>query len=147
MRRVAVGDLRKHGLGPAKWGPFTARRPPVIDVGFLKQLKRRRIEVRPETIRLTPTGAVFGDGSERAYDAIVAAIGFDTSLADLLDVPGAVDERGLPAFASGRATPHPGLYVIGYEESIGGHLHRANVESRRVAKDVERYLALTSTSA
>ncbi len=147
MRRVAVGDLRKYGLGTAQWGPFTARRPPVIDVGFLKQLKRRRIEVRPETARLTPTGAVFGDGSEDAFDAIVAAIGFDTGLADLLDVPGAVDERGQPAFASGRESPHAGLYVIGYEESIGGHLHVANRESRRLAKEIERYLAQAATSA
>jgi putative flavoprotein involved in K+ transport len=140
MRRVAVGDLRQYGLDPAKWGPFTARRPPVIDVGFVEHLKQRRIEVRPETIRLTPTGAVFANGREEAFDAIVAAVGFDTGLAELLDVPGAIDERGLPAFPSGRKTRYPGLYAIGYEESIGGHLHRANRESRRLAKDVERYL-------
>ena len=112
----------------------------MIDVGFLEQLKRRRIEVRPETIRLTPTGAVFADGNEEAFDAIVAATGFDTGLADLLEVPGAVDDRGLPVFPSGQETPQPGLYVIGYEESIAGHLYRAHKDSLRLAKDVERYL-------
>ena len=147
MRRVAVGDLRRYGLGPAKWGPFTARRPPVIDVGFLGHLKARRLEVRPETIHLTSGGAVFADDSEEAFDVIVAATGFDTGLKDILDIPGALDDRGMPAFESGRETPQPGLYVIGYEESIGGHLHRANRESQRLAKDIDRYLARAAISA
>jgi putative flavoprotein involved in K+ transport len=31
LRRLSVGDLRPYGLGEAAWGPFSARRPPVID--------------------------------------------------------------------------------------------------------------------
>jgi cation diffusion facilitator CzcD-associated flavoprotein CzcO len=140
MRRVAVGDLRKYGLAPAKWGPFTARRPPVIDVGFLELLKARRIEVRPETTRLTPTTAIFADGREERFDAIIAAVGFDTGLADLLTVPDAIDGRGMPAGPSGKPTAYPGLYFTGFEESIGGHLHAAGKESGPLAAEIERYL-------
>jgi putative flavoprotein involved in K+ transport len=147
MRRMAVGDLRKHGLEPAQWGPFTARRPPVIDVGFLEQLKHGRIDVLPATERLTATGVVFADGSEQEFDAIVAATGFDTALADLLAAPGALDKRDMPNDASGQATSHPGLYFVGYEETIGGHLHRANREARQLAGEIERYLAEAATSA
>ena len=64
MRRIGTGDLSSYGLGKAAWGPFTARRPAVIDVGFLAQLKRRRITVRPARDsthrarrRCLPTGA------------------------------------------------------------------------------------------
>lgn len=135
MRRLAVGDLSKHGIGKAEWGPFTARRPPVIDVGFLRLLKRGQIEVLPEVTGLTEDGARFADGSERPFDAVVAATGFATALADVLDVPEAVDAKGMPIHRT-----RPGLYFIGYEETIGGHLHRANQESRELAVEVERYL-------
>lgn len=78
MRRLAVGDLRKYGIGKAEWGPFTQRRPPVIDVGFLRLLKRRQIEVLPEVTGLTADSVRFRDGSERPFDVVVAATGFDT---------------------------------------------------------------------
>jgi hypothetical protein len=135
MRRLAVGDLRKYGIGKAEWGPFTERRPPVIDVGFLRLLKRRQIDVLPEVTGFTADSVRFGDGSERPFDVVVAATGFDTALADVVDASGVVDARGMPA----AATP-PGLYFLGYEESIGGHLHRANHESRELAAQIERYL-------
>lgn len=147
MRRLAVGDLTRYGIGKAAWGPFTARRPPVIDVGFLRLLKRQEIEVVPEVTGFTAEAVSFRDGSERPFDVVVAATGFETALAGLLDVPGAVDPTGMPAFDSGRATPHPGLYFIGYEETIGGHLHGANRESRQLAAEIERYLAEAATSA
>lgn len=50
LRRIGTGDLRPYGLGKPAWGPFTARRPPVIDVGFLKELKARRVDVLPEVV-------------------------------------------------------------------------------------------------
>jgi cation diffusion facilitator CzcD-associated flavoprotein CzcO len=146
LRRVAVGDLSKHGLGKAGWGPFTARRPPVIDVGFLRELKAGRIEVRPALARLTPTGAVFEDGTEEAYDAIIAATGFDTALGELLDLPDAVDEHSLPRSPSGQATAYPGLYFVGFDERPSGHLHRARAESRRVATLIARYLEADAPS-
>ncbi|HEU0303996.1 MAG TPA: NAD(P)/FAD-dependent oxidoreductase [Gaiellaceae bacterium] len=135
MRRLAVGDLRKYGIGRAEWGPFTARRPPVIDVGFLRLLKRGQIEVLPEVTGFTAEGVRFADGSERPFDAVVAATGFETALADVLRVPGAVDGKGMPIHGT-----VPGLYFIGYEETIGGHLHQANQESRELAVELERYL-------
>jgi cation diffusion facilitator CzcD-associated flavoprotein CzcO len=145
MRRVAVGDLARYGLGPAAWGPFTARKPPVIDVGFLRELKRRRVVVRPAVSGLSPHGVVFADGSDESYDVVIAATGFETALPELLDVPNTVDEHGMPRFRSGRPTSHPGLYFIGFEENIGGHLRRANVESRRLAKEVRGYLTRTGS--
>jgi cation diffusion facilitator CzcD-associated flavoprotein CzcO len=145
MRRVAIGDLARYGLGPAAWGPFTARKPPVIDVGFLRELKRRRVVVRPAVSRLSPQGVVFADGSDESYDVVIAATGFETALPELLDLPDAIDEHGMPRFPSGRPTSYAGLYFIGFEENIGGHLRRANVESRRLAKEVRGYLTRTGS--
>jgi len=140
LRRIGTGDLSRFGLGKAAWGPFTARRPAVIDVGFLAELKRRRITVRPNVTRLTEHGAVFADGSEEEFDVVVAATGYATGLAEILAVPGAVRADGQPAFRSGKPTPYPGLYFIGFDETVRGHLFEANRESKRLAASVERYL-------
>jgi cation diffusion facilitator CzcD-associated flavoprotein CzcO len=140
-RRVAIGDLRKYGLGKAEWGPFTARRPAVIDVGFLRQLKALKIEVRPSLERFTPQGVVFAGGQEEEFDVVVAATGFNTGLSGLLEVPDAVKDNGRPRFRSGRPTPHPGLYFIGFDETTRGVLFEANRDSRRLAGAVRRYLA------
>jgi cation diffusion facilitator CzcD-associated flavoprotein CzcO len=140
-RRVAVGDLTELGLAKAEWGPFTARRPPVIDVGFLEQLKARRIGVRPAVTDLTADGALFADGREEPFDVVVAATGFRSGLSELLDVPDAVGDDGRPRLRSGGATPHPGLYFIGYEETMRGVLYEINRESKRLALSIESYLA------
>src|SRR6266542_2061447 len=117
-----------------------ARRPAVIDVGFLQQLKARKIDVRPSVERFTPQGIVFADGREEEFDVVVAATGFTTGLARLLEVPGAVKENGRPQFRSGRPTPHPGLYFIGFDETTRGVLFEANRDSRRLAGTIRRYL-------
>jgi cation diffusion facilitator CzcD-associated flavoprotein CzcO len=146
-RRVAIGDLSLYGLGEAEWGPFTARRPAVIDVGFLRELKRRRIEVRTAPARFTADGVVFADGTEEAFGAVVAATGFDSGLRQLLELPDAVGDDGRPRFRSGRPTAHPGLYFIGFDETTRGVLFEAKRDSLRLARAVRRYLATRATPA
>ena len=140
LRRFAVGDLTPYGLGPAEWGPFTARKPAVIDVGFLKQLKLRRIVVRPEVSRFEAAGVVYGDGSREAVDVVVAATGFKTGLESILEVPGLLDDTGQPRFRSGAPTSAPGIYFIGFDETVRGHLYEANRDSRRLAVEISGYL-------
>lgn len=136
VRRLGTGDLRPYGLGKEAWGPFEARRPPVIDVGFLETLKRGAIAVKPAVRAFTRTGVAFSDGSEEPYDVVVAATGFTTGLEELLDLPELLDDRGLPEVG---AAP-PGLYFIGFRESPRGALYEANRDSRRLAGEVSRYL-------
>jgi putative flavoprotein involved in K+ transport len=140
VRRIGTGDLRKYGLAKAAWGPFTARRPAVIDVGFLRELKAGRIEVRPDVDRFNRSGVVFANGDEEEFDLVVAATGFASALSDLLDVPDVVGERGRPRFRSGRPTAHPGLYFLGFDETTRGVLYEANRDSRRLARTVDEYL-------
>lgn len=139
-RRRAVGDLTPYGLGEPGWGPFAARRPAVIDAGFLEQLRRGSIRLRPALVRLTRRGAVFADETEEEFDAVVTATGFRTGLDTLLDVDGAVDGRGEPRFRSGRPTPYPGLYFAGFDETVRGHLFEAARDATRLARHVTRYL-------
>jgi len=141
LRKRAVGDLRPYGLGEAAWGPFTARRPAVIDVGFLGVLKAGQVTVRPALERLTRDGVEYADGSSEEVDVVVVATGFGTGLERVLrDVPGVVDGDGQPLARSGQPTSESGLYVIGFDETIRGHLFEARRESKRLARSIARSL-------
>ena len=144
-RRAAIGDLGPYGLGEAEWGPFTARRPAVIDVGFLTELKRRQIAVRSPPQRFTADGVVFTDGREESFGAVIAATGFDSGLRRVLALPDVVGDNGRPRFRSGRPTPYAGLYFVGFDETTRGVLFEARRASLRVARSVRGYLDGRST--
>jgi putative flavoprotein involved in K+ transport len=140
VARLTLGDLTRYGLAAPAWLPYSAHHVPVIDVGFVEQIKRGRVHIRPNIDHFTSTGVVYLDGREEVFDAVIAATGFKTGLADLLEAPGALDGRGFPAFPSGRPTSHPGLYFMGYTEHLRGHLFEANRDSRRLAGIIKEYL-------
>jgi putative flavoprotein involved in K+ transport len=134
LRRIGTGDLTPYGLASEQWGPFVSRRPPVIDVGFLAQLKAGRITVRPDVARLTASAVAFADGRAADYDVIVAATGYSTGLAEIIDVPGALDERGYPVTEN----PVPGLYFAGFVESPRGQLYESARSAHRMARAISR---------
>jgi putative flavoprotein involved in K+ transport len=140
LGRLSVGNLTKYGLPPAQWHPFTAHRVPIIDVGFIKELKRGRIQIKPNVAQFTPSGVQFENGEHEDYEVVVAATGFKTGLHELIEPAGLVDERGYPAYPSGKPTSYSGFYFMGYTESVRGHLFEANRDSRRLAKTVKGYL-------
>lgn len=136
LRRLGTGDLRPYGLGAEEWGPFAARRPPVIDVGFLRELKAGRIDVRPALASLTSDGATFTDGREESFDVVVAATGFRTGLRRLLDGSDLLDDLGQPRQ---EAAP-PGLFFAGFAESPRGQLFESSRGAPRLAATVDAYL-------
>ena len=140
LRRLGTGDLTRYGIGPAAWGAFEARRPPVIDVGFLAVLKRGAVRIRSGVERLTETGVVFADGREERFDAIVAATGFTSGLLDLLDAPDVVWSDGMPAIGADGSSAAPGLFFIGLRESPRGALYEAGRTARRLAPAVAAYV-------
>ena len=140
LRRISIGDLTVYGLGQAAWGPFTARKPAVIDTGFVKQLKQGHVVVRPEIACFDETGVVYADGKREEADVVISATGFRTRLDKILEVPGVIDGIGQPCFRSGGPTSAPGLYFVGFDETIRGHLFEINRESKQLAVEIERYL-------
>ncbi|HEX9106979.1 MAG TPA: NAD(P)/FAD-dependent oxidoreductase [Longimicrobiales bacterium] len=138
--RLTIGDLARSGMPTRRFTAFSTRRIPLIDVGFVDALRQGRVKVKPALERLSPEGALFADGSGEPYDTIVAATGFTTGLASLIEAPGVLDEQGEPRGTAGEATAFPGLYFIGFTHSLRGHLFEANRASRRLARNAERYL-------
>ena len=138
--RITLGDLTKYKIPRPGWSPYSAKRTPLIDVGLVDAVKRGLVQVRPAVERLSSTGAVYANGVEEQFDAIVAAIGFGTGLAGLIEGDGLLDDSGEPLAESGEPTSRPGLYFIGFVHTLRGHLFEANRASRRLARNVRRYL-------
>jgi len=141
LRTHALGDLSVYGLAPAAWGPFTARRPAVIDTGFVQRLKQHQINIRPEIESFDARAVSYTDGSSEQIDVVIAATGYHTGLEKFLQVPGLIDDSGQPRFCSGGATAATGLYFMGFDDTVRGHLFEINRNSRRLAGEIERYLA------
>jgi glycine/D-amino acid oxidase-like deaminating enzyme len=130
LRKIGTGDLSRYGIGTPAWGPFTARRPPVIDVGFLTELKAGRIEVLPAVEGLAEDEVVLAGGRKERFDTVIAATGYRSALPDLLRLetarPGA-----LPA----------GVHAIGFRETIRGALFEMRRDSVELAQTIAAELA------
>lgn len=140
IAKIALGDLTRFGLEAPAWQPFTAKRIPIIDVGFVEELRRGRVHIRPNVGRLTHTGVVYKNSSAEAFDVIIAATGFRTGLDQILDVEGILRPDGVPKSQSGMSTSVPGLFFVGFYESHRGHLFEANRDSKRLAKIIAKDL-------
>ena len=142
--RLVLGDLARHGYPRPAWWPYSSRRVPVIDVGFVAALKRGTVQVRPALERLTPTAAVYADGRSEPFDAIVMATGFTSGLDALIEADGVLDAAHDPLARSGEPTVLPGLYFNGYVHSLRGHLFEAGRSAHVLADNVADYLARTA---
>jgi cation diffusion facilitator CzcD-associated flavoprotein CzcO len=139
VSRLAFGDLRPHGLLRPALGPLSSiklrGRIPLIDVGTVGAIKRGAIAVKPAVARFTEGGAFFSDGSEADFDAAILATGYRPGLADIVDIPGALDDDGYPQDWRGGGA-HPALYFVGYEDVSTGLLREIALRAEAVAADV-----------
>lgn len=140
LRRFSLGDLRRYGLGEAAWGPFAAHRPAVIDAGFVHTLKRGKITIRPTIARFESNTVIYMDGARDQIDVVIAATGFRAGLDKWLKAPDVLDQAGRPRFRSGEPTSSPGLYFIGFDETVRGQLFEIKRESIRLANHIGHFL-------
>src|SRR4029079_16338745 len=140
MSRAAFGDLARYGLPAAAMGPVSSivqrGRIPIIDVGTVDAIKQGRIAVKPGVARLTRRGAVFVDGSDATFDAVILATGHRTGLGEIdraasVRAPGYRPGWGEIVRVSGVLDTHArpigwalrrGLYFIGFENVATGLL-------------------------
>ena len=137
LSRLALGDLSHFGLPAPDWKPFSAQRTPVIDVGFVSALKAGKVGIRPEVQSFSASGAIYQNKREEPFDAVIFATGFRSGLEDLLEPVGLIDKNGHPRFRSGAPTTAPGLYFMGYFDSLRGFLYESNLASRRLAREIK----------
>ena len=136
LSRLALGDLSRFGLPSPGWMPFASHRTPVIDVGFASALRAGKVSIRPAISSFTRSGVIFSDQREEPFDAVVFATGFRTGLEQLLEPEGLLDPYGIPRYPSAASTSCPGLYFMGFFDSLRGFLYESNLASQRLARKI-----------
>ncbi len=139
--RWKVGDIRKLGLTPARFGPlaqiYGKARIPLLDVGTLDLIRQGRVLVRPGIERFSDENVVFTDGSPLACDAVVLATGYRPAVRSFLGDSPALDDDGVPR-TSGRESQVPGLYFCGFFVAPTGMFREIGIEARRIARAIRR---------
>ena len=140
-QRVTVGDLTRYGM-PAPDATSTHRvlsdeRIPILDVGLVRALKKRSIEVVPPVDRFDAAEVVLNGGTRLSPTAVIAATGFRRGLEDLVGHLGVLDQKGTPVVHGDVTHPSaPNLHFIGYSNPISGNLRELGIDARRIARAI-----------
>ena len=138
MQRLTVGDLSRYGMPAPRLGLYTRVNQdsiPILDVGLIRLLKRRRVGVVPAALGFDGPDVVVAGGRRLRPDAVIAATGFRRGLEPLVGHLGILDERGRPVVHGPETDPRaPGLYFIGFTNPISGLLREIGIDARRIAR-------------
>lgn len=112
-----VGD--NSALGLATPTDKVGSTVPIMNDQVMHQISHGRLEAKPDVVRLTPTSAVFADGSVEPVDVVVLATGFTVDIPwlseDLYDRKGGEPDFQLGTFSR----KAEGLYAVGMNHFIG----------------------------
>ncbi|KAG4916590.1 hypothetical protein AAZX31_19G193200 [Glycine max] len=140
VSKVVYGDLSEYGIPYPSEGPFTMKMKyakfPIIDVGTVKKIKSREIQVLPAEIKsIRGNEVLFQDGKSYTFDSIVFCTGFKRSTQkwlkggdDLLNEDG-FPKNSFPNHWKGRN----GLYCVGLSRR---GFFGANMDAQLVANDI-----------
>jgi putative flavoprotein involved in K+ transport len=149
VQRLLIGDLARFGIPAPKKGVATRAlegQIPLIDVGFLAQLKGGRIEVVPELNAFEGTAVACGE-RRLIPDAVIAATGYSQALEPVVGHLGVLDTRGRPARHAPNSHPNAaGLFFIGYSNPISGNLREIAVDAHRLGRVLAEHVARIPTA-
>ena len=133
VQKLVIGDLSRYGIAAPPTGVATRvldGHIPLIDVGFLAQLKAGRIEVVPGITGFEGSEVLCGARRLKA-DAVIAATGYSSDLEPMVGHLGVLDANGRPSSHAPQASPQaPGLFFIGYSNPISGNLREIAHDAR-----------------
>lgn len=144
-QRLLIGDLSRHGLPAPREGAFTrhARDPdyiPLLDVGFVRELKRGRVQVVAAVERIDGPRVHLADGSVVEPEAVIAATGYERGLEPLVGHLGVLTTNGAPSSRSSAQArlDAPHLHFIGFLNDFNGAIWAHSWEARRVVRTITR---------
>jgi len=141
MRKVDIGDLTAYGLPTPKDGLYERilrdDSIPLVDVGFLQQLKAGRIVVVPAVEGFDGEHVCLADGSRRRADVVIAATGYRRGLEPLVGHLGVLGDDGRPTARGGDTTTvAPRLWFTGFTNPISGMFRELGIDAKRIARGV-----------
>lgn len=134
-----IGDLNKLGIEKKKKGPLQEidnnSKPPVIDIGTLKEIKKGNIKLYGEIIKIEGNTVFFKNGSQQ-FDVIIAAIGYDRNDGILKIEQQRFDDLKFPVSRQ-KYFGKDGLYFCGFYISPLGQIHEIASDAKKIAHDLQ----------
>jgi putative flavoprotein involved in K+ transport len=154
LQRKTIGDLSGRGVPTPREGLYTHKQRdhehvPIMDTGWVDQVKSGRVKVVAAVERFEGRKVVLSDGSTVEPDAVIAATGYHRGLDGIAGHLGIVGtDNGPQVREAGNEHPGaPGLYFIGYLNSLNGAMWQQSIEARRVARTIAKRLRGRRTPA
>ncbi len=134
-----IGDLNKLGIGKKKSGPLEEielnGRPPVIDIGSLREIKNGHIKLFGEILKIDGNTVYFKNGSQQ-FDAIITAIGYERNDEILKIDKRRFEDLKFP-ISKQRYFGKDGLYFCGFYISSLGQIHEIASDAKKISRDLK----------
>lgn len=125
--RGVVGDITRLGLRRKPYGPIEQivreGKAPVLDIGVVRLIREGAVRVFPGVERIEGSMVCFADGRSAEFDAIVAAVGYERSDAEILE--------------AGREGDG-GLHFCGFWISPTGQIREIARDARKIASAIRK---------
>lgn len=148
-RRLAHGDLTPFGF-PAPDEPLSVQFRdgdvvPVIDVDFVRAMKRGEIKVVAAVAGFESGRVMLTDRSMLSPDVVIAATGYRRGLETLVGHLSVLAPDGRPTLHSPQSAPAAhGLFFVGYTNPLSGNLRELGIDAKRTARAIARGSAKVS---
>jgi amino acid transporter len=131
---LMTGDLTRLGLPKPDHDVLSSH--PIMNSQVLHYLAHGDLVAKPDVTRLTPSGALFADGSQADVDLVLLATGYDYRL-PFLDPDLLTWNQGRPElYLNVFAREHDSLYVLGFAEFADAAYRRFDEMAQLVIMDL-----------
>jgi hypothetical protein len=139
LLRLLIGDITKLGLRQLPYGPMEQIKKdktiPVIDIGVVKYIRKGYIKVLGAIKNIQGTTVYFENGEQQHFDAIIAAIGYETGTSQFVPLQERGDDYRKPIQAQ-QYFGKDGLYTCGFNINATGLFHEIAKEAKIIAADI-----------
>ena len=141
IQRSSIGDLSRYGIPGPTVGGYTSivrdLRVPIVDFGFVRQVKQKRIEVVKAVEGFQGSEVLLSGGARLSPDLVVAATGYRPALERLVGGLGVLAPNGRPVVHGARFhASAPRLYFVGFVDALGGQLREMGKQAKALARAI-----------
>ncbi len=141
---LVVGNLGKLGLKKKPYGPLEQirrdQRSPILDIGTIGHIRAGHLRLVDNIDHIEGSMVYFESGRTAAFDAIIAAIGYERDYAGIVEMDSKrVGEIQTP-IAKQIYFGKDGLYCCGYWISPTGQIRSIASEAKKIARHIHSTL-------
>jgi indole-3-pyruvate monooxygenase len=140
LTRLLFGNITQLGLQRKRYGPFEEiqkdKTIPVLDIGTVKHIRKGHITIYTGIDHIEGNAVHFTNGKQANVNAIIAAIGYDTSCTAITDVDQSRFEDLKSKISKQQYFGKDGLYGCGFWIGPTGHIREIASDAQLIANDI-----------